>query len=90
MSKKGHIPVRMCIGCRGRRKKEEMLRFIRGPGDTLRLNGKRSQRGRGLYLCPNLNCLKLARKRVQVERVLGTTGLPVSLEWVLSLKNEVA
>ena len=90
MSKKGHVPVRMCIGCRGRKKKQEMLRFIRGPGDTLRPNGKTSQGGRGLYLCPNVNCLKLARKRSQGGRALGTTGLPVSLEWVLSPKNGVA
>lgn len=62
MSKKGHIPIRMCIGCRKRMKKDEMARWICGP-EGMMVRGGRHLQGRGFYLCPNLACLKRAQKR---------------------------
>jgi predicted RNA-binding protein YlxR (DUF448 family) len=63
MSKKGHVPVRMCIGCRKRRKKEEMVRLVKGSDGIWLFDEKKKLSGRGYYLCHDRICLKLAQKK---------------------------
>ena len=63
MSKKGHIPLRMCIGCRKKRKKEDMVRLVRNSDGVLLTGEKKNLNGRGYYLCPCPMCLKLAQKK---------------------------
>ncbi|MEI9478193.1 MAG: YlxR family protein [Deltaproteobacteria bacterium] len=92
MSKKERAPVRMCVGCRERKKKEELVRFTLGPAkrpakrpeDFLYLNEKRSLPGRGFYLCPTLKCFRMAQKKNHVGRILGSHGSPISVETVLA------
>ena len=67
MSRKGHVPIRMCMGCRKRRKKVEMIRFIRTAGGEALAPGGKNQDGRGLYLCPDVSCLKAAKKKRRLE-----------------------
>ena len=64
------IPVRMCAGCSEHKPKKELVRVVRTPeGEILLdLTGKKS--GRGAYVCPNLDCLKKARKTRRIERSL--------------------
>jgi hypothetical protein len=71
MKKRGHIPIRMCIGCRRRRKKEEMVRFIKSSDGAFFMNEKKNLDGRGYYLCPDRMCFKLAEKK---SRRLGSLG----------------
>ena len=85
MSKRGHVPLRMCTGCRQRKKKEEMVRLIQMPEGGMVLDGKKILPGRGLYLCPNPVCLQMARKKGRVERVVGMDGTGRSLDWQVSL-----
>ena len=56
------IPQRMCVGCREKRNKKELIRIVRTPElDVLvDLTGKKS--GRGAYICPNQECLNAAVK----------------------------
>jgi len=63
MSQKGHIPVRRCIGCRAKKKKEEMIWLAESPAGVVVVNGKKPHQGRGFYLCPDLRCLNMAKKR---------------------------
>jgi predicted RNA-binding protein YlxR (DUF448 family) len=63
MSKKGHIPIRTCIGCRKKRKKEEMIWLAQRPEGMVVVNGKKPHQGRGLYLCPDHGCLTMAKKK---------------------------
>ncbi|OGP55082.1 MAG: hypothetical protein A2162_08065 [Deltaproteobacteria bacterium RBG_13_52_11b] len=88
MSKKERAPIRMCVGCRERKKKEELVRFTRGPAkgpeDFLYLSEKRSLPGRGFYLCPTLKCFRMAQKKKQVGRILGSHGSPISVETMLA------
>jgi len=75
MSKKGHAPVRTCIGCREKKKKEEMIWLTQGPAGVVAVNPKKPHPGRGFYLCRDFRCLSLAKKRkkgVGLE-LLGTT-----------------
>lgn len=64
------MPVRMCSGCSEHKPKKELIRVVRTPeGEILLdLTGKKS--GRGAYLCPNLDCLKKARRAKRLERAL--------------------
>jgi predicted RNA-binding protein YlxR (DUF448 family) len=62
MSKKRHVPIRMCIGCRKKRKKEELIRFIKDMNGLILSNGIKDVNGRGFYLCPDRLCFKKAQK----------------------------
>ena len=73
MSKKGHAPVRTCIGCREKKKKEEMIWLTQGPAGVVPVNPKKPHPGRGFYLCRDFRCLSLARKRRKEVGGLGTT-----------------
>jgi predicted RNA-binding protein YlxR (DUF448 family) len=63
MSQKGHVPVRMCIGCRAKKKKEEMIWLAERPTGVGVVNRKKPHQGRGFYLCPDLRCLNMAKKK---------------------------
>ena len=69
MSKGDHVPIRTCIGCRKKRKKEEMLRFIKGIDGVVFAKRKKNVDGRGFYLCPDLLCFKKGEKK---EKWVGT------------------
>ncbi len=56
-------PKRTCIGCRKKRKKEEMLWFVQSPEGAVLLNKKEPRQGRGFYLCPDRGCFNLAKKK---------------------------
>jgi predicted RNA-binding protein YlxR (DUF448 family) len=73
----------MCTGCRQRRKKEEMVRLIQTSEGGMVLDGKKILPGRGIYLCPDPACLRMARKKGRMERVVGMDGTWESLDrWV--------
>ena len=73
MSKKGHAPVRTCIGCREKKKKEEMIWLTQSAPGVVLVNGKKPHQGRGFYLCPDLRCLNMAKKKG--VRLLDTMDL---------------
>ncbi len=62
---KRKVPERQCVGCKEKKSKFELIRIVRLPdngGIELDRTGKKS--GRGAYICPKKECLKLARKRL--------------------------
>ena len=80
MSENGHVPIRMCIGCQKKRRKEEMIRFKQGKDGVLLMDEKKKLNGRGFYLCPDGICLKLAQKKIQMGRVHNIVGSAVSFD----------
>lgn len=64
--KRGHIPIRTCIGCLRRRPKHDLLRLVLHSG-SVRIG---DPEGRGFYLCRNEACLEQARKRKNMGRDL--------------------
>ena len=62
------IPMRMCLGCGEMKSKKELIRAVKSPDGeiSLDLTGKKS--GRGAYVCPNAECLRLARKAKRFEK----------------------
>lgn len=76
--KKGHVPLRTCVGCRKRRPPGELLRFTVS-GETVVLStGKDRGKGRGCYVCPTEKCIEIAMRTKAVSRALRShvTSLP--------------
>jgi hypothetical protein len=71
MRKKAHVPIRTCVGCGRKRKKEELLRFTKGTDGVVFVDEKKRINGRGFYLCPDLLCIKMAQKK---EKRVGSLG----------------
>ena len=67
------IPMRQCMGCRERRAKKEMIRVVRCTDGAVQLDFSGKVNGRGAYICPNLDCLKKARKSLALDRSLEVT-----------------
>ena len=78
MREKGHVPIRMCIGCRKKRKKEEMIRLIQSSEEVLWIDERKRHHGRGFYLCPNLGCMNIAKKKNRGIGLLETGDLSSS------------
>lgn len=64
------IPMRQCMGCRERRAKRELLRVVRMTDGNVSLDFSGKLNGRGAYICPDLECLKKARKSRALDRSL--------------------
>lgn len=56
-------PERLCVGCRQLHPKGGMLRIVRAPDGTVAYDPTGKSPGRGAYLCPSSECLRLARKQ---------------------------
>lgn len=64
-------PLRTCVGCRTKREKKELLRIVRTPEGEIVLDPTGKKNGRGAYICPKSECLKLALKTKSLQRALG-------------------
>ena len=56
-------PERLCVGCRQLHPKDRLLRIVRSPNGTAAYDPTGKSPGRGAYLCPSSECLRLARKQ---------------------------
>ncbi|HSB07548.1 MAG TPA: YlxR family protein [Thermodesulfobacteriota bacterium] len=71
-----HVPIRMCVGCGNRRKKGDLIRFVRGGSGSVSITSE-NLAGRGIYLCPDLACLFAASKKMRRTGVLGSADIAV-------------
>ena len=69
-------PMRMCVGCRERAPKKELIRVVRTPEGGLLLDARDKAPGRGAYICRKAECLQKARKSRALERMLNITISP--------------
>ena len=65
------IPMRMCVGCGEMKPKRELIRVVRQPDEQIVLDATGKKPGRGAYLCPQLDCLKAARKSRRLEKTFS-------------------
>ena len=70
MPKVKKIPQRQCVGCRTMRDKKELIRVVKTPEGEIVLDATGKKSGRGAYVCPDIRCLKKARKARALERAL--------------------
>ena len=63
------IPMRRCVGCMESKPKRGWMRIVASDGiPKIDLPGKAN--GRGIYLCPDTECLAKARKKKAIGRGL--------------------
>ncbi len=73
MVKRRKIPLRICVGCRLRKPKRELVRIVRTPEGEVVLDMTGKKAGRGVYICPLEDCFKKAVKGKRLEKNLRTT-----------------
>ena len=59
MTEVGHIPMRRCLGCRKRRRKDELIRLVYVGGRGVVVDVGQRMPGRGAYLCNDDRCLRI-------------------------------
>ena len=59
------------MGCNTQRTKKELVRVVRSPDGIISLDLTGKAPGRGAYICPDVQCLKKARKARRFERSLS-------------------
>ncbi|MFW5972014.1 MAG: RNase P modulator RnpM [Bacillota bacterium] len=81
------IPIRKCVGCNERKEKKDLIRIVynRDNKKVLIDKGKKAQ-GRGVYICPKLECLENAKKSKSIKRSLK---ISISDEIYEKLKKEI-
>lgn len=77
------IPLRMCVGCQEMKSKKELIRIVRTPEEEVLLDPTGKKSGRGVYVCPDKECLKKALKSNRLEKSLQH---PISNEVMERLK----
>lgn len=70
------LPMRQCAGCREMKPKNQMVRVVRSPQGEISLDFRGKAPGRGVYVCPDPECLKKAQKTRALERSLDTAIPP--------------
>lgn len=73
--KRGHIPIRLCVGCRTRRPAHELIRFSVSENSIVVSPQKRKIPGRGCYICLDHKCLEAALKKGVIARALRRQDL---------------
>lgn len=72
MQKVKKIPQRQCVGCREMKDKKALIRVVKSPEGVISLDEKGRMPGRGAYVCPDVECLRRARKSRALERAFET------------------
>lgn len=65
------IPIRQCAACRERREKTQLVRVVRTPEGDVVLDLKGKVAGRGVYICPSIECFERVVKSNALSRALS-------------------
>ena len=65
------IPMRMCVGCREMKPKQQLLRVVKPQEGEAHIDRTGKAPGRGAYICDVPECFKKARKSKALERALN-------------------
>ena len=63
-------PIRTCIGCGQTSAKRTVVRFVRTTEGHVELDASGKKKGRGAYMCEQLDCYELAYKRRKLASAL--------------------
>lgn len=68
-----HTPERTCVACRQAMPKRDLVRIVRQPDGSVVVDPTGKAAGRGAYIGPSRECLRLAFERRALERSLQVT-----------------
>lgn len=63
-------PMRRCVGCMESKPKMSMLRIVADANGDVIIDKSGKANGRGIYLCPDVDCYAIARKKKAIGRNL--------------------
>ena len=63
--------MRKCMGCQEVKEKRELIRVVRSGEGEISMDKTGKKAGRGAYICPNAECLKMARRAKRLERAFS-------------------
>ena len=89
MQKQRKIPQRLCVGCRTMKDKKALVRVVKTPENAIVLDVPGKKSGRGAYVCPQMECLKKARKSRALERAFEL-AIPAEVYAALEQQMEQA
>lgn len=64
-----NLKQRMCIICRNRDNKENLIRIVRNPNGNIFFDETYKALGRGAYICNSENCITRAISKRSLNRV---------------------
>ena len=64
-------PLRKCTGCGEMKPKKELVRVVKSPEGEVSLDLTGRKPGRGAYVCPRVDCLRLACKARRLEKAFS-------------------
>ena len=65
------IPMRRCLATNESLPKKDMFRIVKTPEGEIKVDLTGKQNGKGAYLSKNIEALKLAQKKLLLEKALG-------------------
>jgi len=83
-------PERTCVGCRSKTQKRALIRVVRSPEGRVVVDPTGRAAGRGAYVHPSKECLRLAVRRGALARALQSQlGQPEAARLMEELRREV-
>ena len=79
-------PQRMCVSCKARKSKAELLRIVLLPDGDIVVDPTGKKPGRGAYVCRNEICIEEARKAHRFDKGLHK---PVGADIIDKLKTDI-
>ena len=64
-------PLRMCVGCREMKSKQELIRIVKTPENEIVFDPTGKKNGRGAYICKKAECLQKAEKINALSHAFG-------------------
>lgn len=81
------IPMRKCVGCMESKPKNSLIRIACYEGEvSVDLTGK--AKGRGVYICPDEQCMAKAKKKRALQRSFETEISQEKLEEIFQELSE--
>lgn len=77
---------RLCIVCRKKKNKEELMRVVRTPEGLVRIDPLKKLPGRGAYICNNIECINKLKRENSLNHALRTK---ISREELIKIKKEL-
>lgn len=66
------VKERTCIVCRKKGQKQDFLRIVKTPQNTIIVDQSHKANGRGAYVCKNLDCITKCQKTKALNRAFKT------------------
>ena len=82
-----HVPLRTCSVCRVRGSKYNLIRIVKSPDNKPVIDIAGKLPGRGAYICPDSECIELAKKSGSLAHAIGVKNIDSDSGFWLELET---